>query len=157
MRTSRADAEDLIQEIYLEIIKNHFRLLRKFEGGNRRAFLVYLKRTAENVGKNFLRKILRDASELRDVLAEIVDERPNPESVMLAEADMSQLYAAIDGLRQEYRDVMRLLLKGYLHREIAEILNIPLATSLTHANRAQMVLKKILQIEIKSQPVNTLS
>lgn len=76
---------------------------------------------------------------------------------MLADTDLQQMNEAIKGLRQDYRDVLNLLLKGFRHREIATILDIPLATSLTRANRAVLILKKVLKIEINPRPENILS
>lgn len=156
-RIAREYSEDIVQEVYFGIIKDHFKLIRQFRGDSRPAFLVYLRKIAENLGKNYRRKQFRRETEVGEFLAEIIDERPNPEAVMLADTDLQQMNEAIKGLRQDYRDVLNLLLKGFRHREIATILDIPLATSLTRANRAVLILKKVLKIEINPRPENILS
>lgn len=156
IRSSKEHAEDIIQEIYLEIIKDHFRLLRQFTADSRPAFLVYLRRIAENVARNYLRKQVRHNSQISEILAEFVDERPNPEAIMLADTDLQQFNEAVNGLRQDYQDVLKLLAKGFRHKEIALILDIPLATSLTRANRAVMILRKMLKTEINPRRENIL-
>ncbi|MBN8220552.1 MAG: sigma-70 family RNA polymerase sigma factor, partial [Spirochaetes bacterium] len=143
--------------VYLTIVKDHFKLLRKFDSESRPAFLVYLKRIAENTAKNFLRKHRIQTVELGEALNELADERKNAEAVLLIEADMETLRSAIRSLRKDYRNVVELLLKGYRHREIAEILEIPLKTSLTWAHRAVADLRKKLKIEIISDHEHILS
>lgn len=151
-RCSPENADDIVQEVYVLLIGNHFKLLRRFDGQSRAAFLVYLKRIAENTARNYVRKHTKRAAELGEVLTNIADERPNAEGMLLADTQQEALYLAVRKLRRAYRDVIELLLKGYLHREIAELLEIPLGTSITRANRATAELKKLLASEIKTQP-----
>lgn len=156
-RASIEYRDDIIQDVYVEIIKDHFRLVRQFDGGSRPAFLVYLQRIASNVARNHLRKYAKLVVRIDDVLSEIADERPDPETLLLAETELNDLRAAIRQLGDEYREVVNLLLKGFKHREIADLLDIPIGTSLTRANRAIAQLKKILKIEIKAATENILT
>ncbi|GAB4421913.1 MAG: hypothetical protein OHK0011_00030 [Turneriella sp.] len=147
-RVSTLYSDDIVQEVYLLLVKDHFRLLRQFDGTNRPAFLVYLKRVTENAARNFIRKHCKQETELGEALEHLADERETPEATLLHQADLERLTEAIALLRKDYQNVINLLLKGYRHREVAEILDIPLKTSLTWAHRAVAELRKKLKAEI---------
>lgn len=155
-RASLEHAEDIEQEIYLAVVSDHFKLLQRFDGASRPAFLVYLKHIAENTAKNFLRKQYRRQVDLGEALEYLADERDTPEALLIKQADLARLDAAINELRPDYQNVLKLLLKGYRHREVAELLAIPLKTSLTWANRAMQELRKKFNLEIKSRGENIL-
>jgi len=156
-RASLEHADDIEQEIYFAVVNCHFNLLRRFDGASRPAFLVYLKHIAENIARNFARKQFRRQADLCEVLEHLADERDTPETLLIKQVDLSRLDEAINELRPDYQNVLKLIIKGYRHREVAELLSIPLKTSLTWANRAVQELRKKFNLEIKSGGENILS
>jgi RNA polymerase sigma factor (sigma-70 family) len=156
-RCSRQHGENIVPEVYLEILKDRFKLLRQFTGDSRLALLVFVRRVTENVARNFLRKHARQEIQLAQVISDMAEEQQNPEAAFLAETDQERLTQAVSALRQDYREVLALLLKGFQHREVAQILDIPLETSLTRANRAGMILKKVLDFEMSPGRENVVS
>lgn len=146
-RCSRSHGEAIIPEIYRALTLNHFLQLRQFNGDSKPALFVFVRRVAENVAATFLRERLRPEAQLAELLAAMTEDRPEPEAIFLGANDKEKLAQAVGALRQDYRDVLTLLLKGFSHAEAAQILNIAVSDSLTRANRAVMILKKVLDLE----------
>jgi RNA polymerase sigma factor (sigma-70 family) len=133
MMNNREDAEDILQETFLECFRNigSFR----FES----AFGAWLKRILINKCMNHLRK---KKSEL--VLYESLppDEAEEDSEIQY---DTSRIFKAIELLPDGYRIVLTLyLLEGYDHAEIAKILEIAESTSKSQYSRAKSRLRRVL-------------
>ena len=148
---SHDSMEDAVQTIYLRLIENDYRVLKKFNGSSYGAFLLYLKEVCRNVVKEENKKLSQKKSHI--VPTEVnTDSIVDPKSIGTPENDeeREQLLEKIMELKMGFREVMVLKLNGYKAREIAEILKLPLNTVLTRIKRSIEKLKKNEKLEIKS-------
>jgi RNA polymerase sigma factor (sigma-70 family) len=143
--------EDAVQTIYLRLIEDDYRVLKKFNGSSYGAFLLYLKEVCRNVVKEENKKFSQKKSYI--VPTEVnTDSLVDPKSIGIPEneEEREQLLEKIMELKLGFREVMVLKLKGYKAREIAEILNLPLNTVLTRIKRSIEKFKKNEKMGIKS-------
>jgi len=151
-KTCPYESEDIIQSIYEKLIKDQYKLLAQFNGCYEQ-FLIYLKNISYNTALDYLKKINRyndNSVDLDMFLEGIADDHANIESTFLLEYELTLLYQAISELKHDSQEIMLFLAKGYKYKDIALMMNLPLNTVLTKANRAKKILKKILINEIKS-------
>jgi RNA polymerase sigma factor (sigma-70 family) len=133
MMNNREDAEDLLQEAFLECFRNinSFR----FES----TFGAWLKSIVINKCINQLRKKKVDLVLQESIPSEITEE----ETEMIYDTD--KIFKGIEQLPNGYRIILTLyLLEGYDHTEIAQILGISESTSKSQYSRAKERLRKIL-------------
>jgi RNA polymerase sigma factor (sigma-70 family) len=133
MMNNREDAEDILQETFIECFRNlgSFR----FES----TFGVWLKRIAINRCINQLRKKKIDFICYETLPDNIPEE--DPEVVY----DTGKIFRAIELLPDGYRIILTLyLLEGYDHGEIAQILGISESTSKSQYSRAKDKLRNLL-------------
>ncbi|MFH0759611.1 MAG: RNA polymerase sigma factor [Bacteroidota bacterium] len=131
------DAEDVMQEAFLKA----FLKLRTYRGEV--SFGAWLKRIVVNKSLDFLR-LKRERISLDEIhdVAEIKDETPQLDMAYKAETIKQAIYALPEG----YRIVLSLiLLEGYDHEEVSEILKISNATSRTQYHRARKKLAELLK------------
>jgi RNA polymerase sigma-70 factor (ECF subfamily) len=138
---SRMDAEDLTQEIFMQMVKSIPRLK------DTTCFRVWLFRIALNRVRDFCRKkrwaFLDTTTEIANVDKEIADNHSNPENLMIKKEFWKQFNQFTESLTRWEREVFILRFVGHLGiREIAEILNKNDSTVKTHLYRA---LKKFKQ------------
>ena len=149
-RVCAEDTDDITQSVYEKLIKDDYSLLRQFKGCYPQ-FLLYIKTLSYNTALNHMKKASRLS---RKTIDEDFDERICPDFSLESKEDdvydeaLERLRSAILTLKPEYREIILYLMKGYKHREIAEMLGIPINTSLTRGNRAKDILKKIMTDEI---------
>ena len=139
MVRSEADAEDLLQNSFIDVFTNldSFR----FES----SIGAWIKRIVVNNCINFLKKRRLVFSELQDNLGGVPDEAPEPTEYPLS---VNAVYEAINQLPDGYRMVFSLyMLEGYDHQEIGEILGITEATSKSQYSRARKKLKEMLNAQ----------
>ncbi len=139
MVRSEADAEDLLQNSFIDVFTNldSFR----FES----SIGAWIKRIVVNNCINFLKKRRLVFSELQDNLGGVPDEAPEPTEYPLS---VNAVYEAINQLPDGYRVVFSLyMLEGYDHQEIGEILGITEATSKSQYSRARKRLKEMLNAQ----------
>ena len=129
--------------IYLRLVENDYKILRKFNGNSYGAFFLYLKEISKNVvreenKKNFQQNKITDPFNYNE------DNLIDPQTLINndSEEDLSLLLEKIMQLDIVFREVLTLRYLGYKSREIAEILNIPLNTVLTRIKRASEKIKK---------------
>lgn len=134
MTNSREDAEDILQESFVECFRNLDTF--RFES----TFGAWLKSILINRSINHLRKKKIDLV-YREELPESADEdTPEPD------LNTETILRAIEELPDGYRIILTLyLLEGYDHGEIAEILSISESTSKSQYSRAKEKLRKLLQ------------
>jgi len=138
---SRSEAEDLVQETYLQAWKSFHR----FETGtNCRAWLFKI---LFNVIRHDRRQLFN--FNLRSFRRETREEMPEPELVYeppvpqhLTDEDV---LAAFDHLPAQYREVVVLAdVEEFAYREIAEMLDIPVGTVMSRLSRGRARLRNEL-------------
>ena len=132
--SSKEDAEDLVQESFIEAFKN----LERFRYES--TFGSWLKKIVINKSINFLKlkKMPIIAFESQDYyLSKDSDE--NIETL-----NIEKIKKGIDLLPNGFKQIISLyLIEGYDHNEISEILSINLSTSKSQYHRAK---KKLIEI-----------
>lgn len=139
MVNTEEDAEDLLQNSFVDVFKN----LNKFRFQS--AIGAWIKRIVVNNCINFLKKKRLQFTELEDRHAAIpFAELPSPDendSPLQVNAIKAALFQLPDG----YRVVFSLYaMEGYDHQEIAEVLGISVATSKSQYSRAKQKLRALL-------------
>jgi RNA polymerase sigma-70 factor (ECF subfamily) len=128
------EAEDIMQESFLTA----FRKLKTYSGDV--SFGAWLKKIVINRSLDALRKRKVLFEELHAELP-VVSE-PEPEVELIA---VEEVKSAINSLSDGYRTILSLiLLEGYDHEEVSEILGIKNVTSRTQFSRARQRLREIL-------------
>jgi RNA polymerase sigma-70 factor (ECF subfamily) len=134
MMNNREDAEDVLQEAFLDCFRNIGSY--RFES----TFGAWLKSIMINKCINQLRKKKADLILYETVPADITEEEPE------IQYDTTKIFRAIEQLPDGYRIILTLyLLEGYDHREIAQIMEISESTSKTQYLRAKEKLRSILK------------
>jgi RNA polymerase sigma-70 factor (ECF subfamily) len=132
------DAEDVMQEAFLKA----FAKLDSYRGEV--SFGAWLKRIVINKALDFLR-LKKDQLSLEDsgeVVEMAEEDAENKEYKYSAESIKESIHALPEG----YRLVLSLiLLEGYDHEEVSQILNISNATSRTQYHRAKKKLIELLK------------
>ena len=135
------EAEDIMQESFLAA----FRKLKYYTGDV--SFGAWLKKIVINRSLDILRK--------RKVLFEELHAELPVEDEIHSEADtitVEEIKSAINLLSDGYRTILSLiLLEGYDHEEVSEILGIKNVTSRTQYSRARQKLREILEENRKKQ------
>ena len=135
---NREDAEDLLQEAFIECFRNigSFR----FES----TFGAWLKRIVVNKCINQIKKKKIDLTFCETLPSTLYEEDDEPDY------DTSEIFRSIEMLPDGYRIILTLyLLEGYDHSEISQILGISESTSKSQYSRAKEKLKNILSKKYK--------
>jgi RNA polymerase sigma-70 factor (ECF subfamily) len=133
MMNNREDAEDLLQEAFLDCFRN----IKSFRFES--TFGAWLKSILVNKCINQLRKKKVELVLQETVPVEIVEE----EQETIYNTD--NIFKGIEQLPDGYRIILTLyLLEGYDHTEIAQILGISESTSKSQYSRAKEKLRSIL-------------
>jgi len=132
----RAEAEDLLQEIFLQAHSK----LPSFEG--RSTFGTWLYRLAVNRCLDHL----RSAASRRQALTKSIDEGREPLAADETTAHRLDLERAILQLSPSYRSAFLLHdVEGLGHREVAEILGVAEGTSKALVHKARLKLRELLR------------
>ncbi len=139
MLNNVAEAEDVLQESFIEAFKN----LERFE--HRTSFGGWLKQICINRSINQLKKRKIDWVDMEKTgVHDHADENgiDEAETAMQVESVKKAIMKLPDG----YRTVLNLyLMEGYDHEEIAEILNVAESTTRTQYMRAKQKLLQLLK------------
>jgi RNA polymerase sigma-70 factor (ECF subfamily) len=141
MTGNRSDAEDVVQEASLRA----FRAIRRYAGGNARAWVLTIVR---NTALTWMAKSRPAALLVVDDLASIerrqagsaVDwgDTVDPETEVIAKADAARLEAAIAALPSPFRETLVLRdLQGLDYREISQVTEAPIGTVMSRLARAR--------------------
>jgi len=143
------DAEDMVQEAYLR----GFKSFGGFHGTDGRGWLLTIVR---NTCYTWLRR--NRAEQLstpfdEEIHREVVAS-PNPEELLLKNADRQHLQDALEQLPVEYREALVLReLEGLSYKEIADVSGVPVGTVMSRLARARDRLKaKISQPQREPGP-----
>jgi len=139
MLNNVAEAEDVLQESFIEAFKN----LERFE--YRTSFGGWLKQICINRSISQLKKRKIDWVDMEHIAGyESADEQPVDEVETALQVE--SVKKAIMKLPDGYRTVLNLyLLEGYDHEEIAEILQVAESTTRTQFMRAKQKLLQLLK------------
>ena len=143
------DSFDVAQEVFLKL----YHSIGSFRGES--SFSSWLYRIARNTALDFVRResarrtvSLNAENEDGDsLLADIPDtsDAANPEKVVLTNERKQLLYAAIESLSDEHREILLLRdIEGYTYEQIAEMLLLEVGTVKSRLFRAREALRKIL-------------
>lgn len=146
------DAEDVVQEAYLRA----FEFFGGFYGTDGRGWLLTIVR---NTCYTWLRK--NRAGELSTQFDEEIHHEevasPNPEEILLQNADRQHLQDALEELPLEFRESLVLReLEGLSYKEIAEVSGVPLGTVMSRLARARDQLRAGLTRRMKKEPLRDL-
>jgi len=135
------DAEDIMQESFLTA----FQKLGSYKGEV--SFGIWLKRIVVNRSLDYLRKRKVEFEEVRPDLS-VYEEEVEDDAAYTAEEVKNAILQLPDG----YRTILSLLLlEGYDHEEVCEILGISNVNSRTQFSRAKQYLRNLLTEKRKKQ------
>jgi RNA polymerase sigma-70 factor, ECF subfamily len=126
------DAEDVVQEASLRALK----YWKGFSGRDCRSWLLTIVR---NTFYSWLRKQSVQPEITEDgEIDEVDDSVPNPENMLLQNADREMLKAALEDLPVEFRETIVLReMEGLSYKEIADIAAVPIGTVMSRLARAR--------------------
>lgn len=143
MTGNRTDAEDVVQEASLRA----FRAIRRYAGGNARAWVLAIVR---NTAITWMAKARPAALLVVDDLASIEQRQAqsgnnsdwtcvvDPETEVIAKADAARLEAAIAALPSPFRETLVLRdVQGLDYREISQVTEAPIGTVMSRLARAR--------------------
>lgn len=134
------DAQDVVQEAFLRA----FRFFPGFRCGDARAWLLKIVR---NTCYTWLRanRPLQDATEFDENLCPPDYHAPNPEELVLQNANSTLVRKALENLPTSFREVLILReIEGMSYREIADISGMPVGTVMSSLSRARARLRQSL-------------
>ena len=139
------DAEDVVQEAYLRA----YRSFGGFNGTDGRGWLLTILR---NTCYTWLRRNRADqlSTPFDEEIHQEVVVSPNPEELLLQNADRQRLQDALEELPVEFREALVLReLEGLSYKEIADVSGVPVGTVMSRLARARDRLKDALARFIK--------
>lgn len=133
------DAEDVVQEASLRA----FKYWKGFSGRDCRPWLLAIVR---NTFYSWLRERSVQPELTEDGQVDDVDDDiPNPETVLIQNADRELLMAALEDLPVEFREAIVLReMEGLPYKEIADIAGVPIGTVMSRLARARKRLQTFL-------------
>lgn len=142
----REDAEDAVQEIFVDIWKNAGRF-NPLQASETTFIAMIARRRLIDRLRHSQRRISADS--IDDMLAE-----PSSRSDLNVQTavEAGEAARALNHLRPEQRQVLQLsILHGMSHQEIADVTGMPLGTVKTHARRGLLQVREILGLNKTSQ------
>jgi RNA polymerase sigma-70 factor (ECF subfamily) len=140
MTNSQSEAEDLTQEVFIQL----FRKIGSFRGDS--AFSTWLHRlTVNQVLMHFRRRSVKNekTSEDGEMPEQTVSGTENPNRMQVV--DRIALKKAVAELPPGYRKVFLLHdVEGYEHEEVARLLGISVGTSKSQLHKARLKLRGLL-------------
>ena len=139
MLRNQDDAEDAVQEIFLDVWKNAKRFDPAQASETTFVAMIARRRLIDKI-RHSQRRISADS--IDDVLAE---PSVRDDKVMQTNLEAREAAKALDQLRPEQRQVLQLsIVHGLSHQEISDSIGIPLGTVKTHARRGIIQVREIL-------------
>lgn len=139
MLRNNEDAEDAVQEIFLDIWKNAERFDETQASETTFIAMIARRRLIDRI-RHVQRRISADS--IDDIVAE---PSVRTDKVMQTNFEAREAAKAMDQLRPEQRQVLQLsIVNGLSHQEIADATGMPLGTVKTHARRGIIQVREIL-------------
>lgn len=133
------DAEDAVQEIFVDVWKNAARFDPAQASETTFVAMIARRRLIDKI-RHTQRRISADS--IDDVLAE---PSTRDDRVMQTNVEAREAAKALDQLRPEQRQVLQLsIVHGLSHQEISDSIGMPLGTVKTHARRGIIQVREIL-------------
>ncbi len=133
------DAEDAVQEIFVDIWKNASRFDESQASETTFIAMIARRRVIDRI-RYSTRRISADS--LDDVLLEPFT---RADKVMQISIEAKEAAEAVRELRPEQQQVLRLsIVQGMSHQEISDATGMPIGTVKTHARRGLMQVREIL-------------
>jgi RNA polymerase sigma-70 factor (ECF subfamily) len=142
MSPNTDEAEDAVQEIFIDIWKNAARFDETQSSETTFVAMIARRRLIDR-----LRKTNRQPStdSLEDILAEPTNGRDNDLQIGVEAKEAAE---AMKNLRPEQRQILHLsIVQGFSHQEIASALEMPLGTVKTHARRGLIQVRELLGLD----------
>lgn len=137
MIRNREEAEDAVQEIFIEIWKNAERFDSAQASETTFIAMIARRRLIDRLRK-FKRQPHIDSFE--DI---VVEPANNANEFMQISVEANQAAEVFTELKPEQRQILQLsIVEGYSHSEIADALSLPLGTVKTHARRGLIEVRK---------------
>lgn len=135
------EAEDAVQEIFIEIWSNAGRFDRKKGSEVTFVSMIARRRLIDRLRKHSRRPATESYEDHEIHMA--ADSGPGLET----QAEVTQVARLLDDMRPEQRDVLELsIFMGYSHGDIAERLRMPLGTVKTYLRRGLIAIRQILDM-----------
>ena len=141
MCPNNADAEDAVQEIFVEIWKN----AERFDD-SKSSETTFIAMIARRRLIDRLRKVTRqpDLDSIEDSVYELPEDSNKD---ILTSIEAKQAAKAMKDLRPEQRQAIYLsIVQGCSHQEIADAMDMPLGTVKTHIRRGLIEVREILDL-----------
>ena len=139
MLRNNDDAEDAVQEIFIDVWKNAERYDETQASETTFIGMIARRRIIDRI-RYSSRRILADS--LEDVIAEPWN---RSDQTMQISVEAKEAAAAMKDLRPEQRQVLHLsIVQGLSHQEIADATGMPLGTVKTHARRGILQTREAL-------------
>ncbi len=146
----RIDAEDLVQETYAKALKGFGAFA---EGTNLRAWMFRILRNTFLTSRSGL--AARSTEYLQDEEGETdqaVAHELTPEVLMLRSQNEQALFAALESLPVNYRQIILLCeVEEMSYRDIAQVLDVPLGTVMSRLSRARASLRAALGASVNEE------
>ncbi|AET66000.1 RNA polymerase sigma factor, sigma-70 family [Desulfosporosinus orientis DSM 765] len=135
---SEEDSFDCAQEAFLAAYRNLNRYSKEYP------FRAWLYAIARNKALDLMRKRHREVLSIPDET--MVDQRPNPEEVVLAKEETALLSEVLHELPEQYGQALYLRYRQELsYKEIAMVLQVPVSSVKTYIHRGKEKLRQILE------------
>lgn len=142
MSVSHEDAEDAVQEIFVDVWKNAARFDESQSGEATFISMIARRRLIDRL--RYSNRRLSPVS-LED---EIAEPAVRSDESLLTSIEARQASMALQQIRPEQRTVLELsIVQGMSHQEISDATGMPLGTVKTHARRGLLQIREILGLE----------
>lgn len=139
MLPNSEDAEDAVQEIFIDIWKNAEKFDETQSSETTFVAMIARRRLIDRIRKSN-RQINADSIE-----SVLVEPTNNFDERLQTSVEAQQAAKALQSLRQEQRQVLQLsIYQGLSHQEIADVLKMPIGTVKTHARRGILQAREFL-------------
>ena len=142
------EAEDLVQETYVKALRGFsgFQL-----GTNFRAWMFRILRNTFLTSRTGLKSAAMSDEEVD--FDNIPTAAPNPESVLIAQANRELVRQGLTDLPLPYREILLLCeVEEMSYEEIAQVLGVPVGTVMSRLYRARKALRALLAEKLKGAP-----
>jgi RNA polymerase sigma-70 factor (ECF subfamily) len=139
MSSSHEDAEDAVQEIFVDVWKNAARFDENQAGEATFISMIARRRLIDRLRYSNRRLSPTSLDE------ELNEPAVRSDETLLTSIEARQAAKALEQIRPEQRKVLELsIVQGMSHQEISEATGIPLGTVKTHARRGLMQVRELL-------------
>ncbi len=138
MSPNSNDAEDAVQEIFIDVWKNAGRFDETQSSETTFVAMIARRRLIDRLRKDNRQPFI-------DSLDDILDEPENGDQSIQVYVEAKEAAEAMKNLRPEERQILHLsIVQGFSHQEISDALDIPLGTVKTHARRGLIKVREVL-------------